>query len=452
MRVDTVVTNGKIFVEGVFLETGLAVEAGKIVLIAKEPNLPAADEKIDAGGNIIIPGAIDSHVHLHVPGYLHREDFANGTKAAAIGGTTTIIDFAIPGEDGLEKTFAQMKTDGEKVCTVDFALHAAICQEKHVEEIINVSKMGAVSFKHFMANPDGLPSLDSGTMLDSFRKISEVKSLATVHAENESIRLHRLNELKKLGRSDPMAHALSRPTIAEVEAISRAILLASEVAAPLHVFHISSSHGADLIGWAKKRELPVSGETCPHYLIFNQEDLKKLGPYLQVNPPLRTKADSEALWNALANGVLDMVVSDHYAPLQAEKERGWENIWEVEGGVPGVETRIMLMISEGFHRRKISLKRLVEILSITPAKVFGLYPEKGLIQVGSDADLTIIDLKEKMTIKAEKLHHRADWTPFDSFKVKGVPKLTMVRGEVVAKEGSFWGREGFGKFYPRQSR
>ncbi|MGQ9787775.1 MAG: dihydroorotase [Candidatus Hadarchaeaceae archaeon] len=452
MKADTVLTNGKIFVEGVFLEAGLAVEAGKIVLIAKEPNLPVADEKIDACGNIIIPGAVDAHVHLHVLGCLHREDFANGTKAAAIGGTTTVIDFAIPSENSLEKTFAQMKADGEKMCAVDFALHAAICREKHIEEIINVSKMGAVSFKHFMANPDGLPFLDSGSMFDSFRRIKDAKSLATVHAENEDIRLHLLNELKKLGRNDPMAHALSRPTIAEVEAMCQAILLASETATPLHVFHISSGRGADLISWAKKKGLPVTGETCPHYLIFNHEDLRKFGPYLQVNPPLRTKADSEELWNALADGVLDLVVSDHYAPLQAEKESGWKNIWEVEGGIPGVETRIMLMISEGYHRRKIPLERLVETISTMPAKIFGLYPEKGLIQVGADADLTLIDLKEEMTIKAEKLHHRADWTPFDGFRVKGVPKLTMVRGEVVAREGRFWGGVGFGRFYSRHYR
>ncbi|MEM3420769.1 MAG: dihydroorotase [Candidatus Hadarchaeum sp.] len=450
MTVDTVVINGKIFSQGNFFEAGLAIDAGKIISIAKEPSLPPADEKIDAKGNIVIPGAVDAHVHLHIPGSLHREDFANGTKAAAIGGTTTVIDFAVPRKGELEKTFVQMKADGEKMCAIDFALHAAICLEKHIEEIPDVSKMGAVSFKHFMANPDGLQPLDSGIMFDSFRKIREAKSLATVHAENESIRLRQMNELKKLGRSDPIAHALSRPIIAEVEAISRAILLASETSTPLHIFHVSSGPGADLIRGAKKMGLPVSGETCPHHLIFNQEDLKKFGPYLQVNPPLRTKADSEALWKALADGVLDVLVTDHYAPLQAEKEKGWENIWEVEGGVPGVETRVMLMISEGYHRRKLPLERIVEVISTMPAKIFGLYPAKGAIQIGSDADLTIIDLNEEMTIRAEKLHHRADWSPFEGFKVKGIPRLTMLRGEIVAREGSFWGREGFGRFYPRQ--
>jgi D-hydantoinase len=452
MKVDTIIINGRIFSPGVFLEAGIAIDEGKIVAIAKEPNLPEADEKINARGNLIIPGPIDAHVHLHIPGLLHREDFGNGTKAAAIGGTTTVIDFAVPRDGSLKKTFSLVKSEGERLAAVDFAIHAAICLEEHIEEIPEVSKMGAASFKHFMANPDGLPFIDTGAMLDSLNKIKEAGSLATVHAENESIRIHYLNKLKQQGRGDPLAHALSRPTIAEAEAISRAIMLAAEAGTPLHFFHVSSGRGADLVGRAKEAGLPVTGETCPHYLLFNQDDLKKFGPYLQVNPPLRTKADSEMLWKALAEGNLDVLVTDHYAPLRAEKEKGWSNIWDVEGGVPGVETRVMIAISEGYHKRKIPLKRLVEILSTMPAKIFGLYPAKGNLQIGSDADITIIDLNEEMTIKAEKLHHKADWTPFDGLTVRGLPKLTMVRGEIVASEGSAWGKEGYGRFCPRSMK
>ncbi|MFH1821029.1 MAG: dihydropyrimidinase [Methanobacteriota archaeon] len=450
MKVDTVIKNGKIFTSAGFFEAGVAIDAGKIVSIAKDSNLPQAEEEIDAGGNIVIPGVIDAHVHIHVPGFLHREDFGNGSKAAAIGGTTTVIDFAIPVEDSLQKVFSLMRSEGERLSTIDFALHAAVCLEKHIEEISQVSKMGAASFKHFMANPDGIPFIDSGGMLESLGRIKEAGSLATVHAENESIRVRLMNELKKLGRSDPIAHALSRPTIAEAEAISRAIILASEVHVPLHVFHVTSGHGTDLIRQARGRGQFVSGETCPHYLLFNQEDLKRLGPYLQVNPPLRSKADSEALWRALAEGVLDVVVTDHCAPMMAEKEKGWKNIWEVEGGVPGVETRVMLMISEGYHRREIPLERLVDVMSTYPAKIFGLYPEKGVIQVGSDADITIIDLDKEATIKAENLHHRADWTPFEGMRVRGIPNLAMVRGKTVARDGIALGKEGYGRYYPRK--
>lgn len=449
MKVDTVIKNGKIFTQDGVFKAGLAIDEGKIVSIANDASLPQAEEEIDADGNIVMPGAIDAHVHIHVPGFLHREDFGNGSKAAAIGGTTTIMEFAISANDDLQKTFSMMRQEGEKLSMIDFALHAAVCLEKHIEEIPQVSRMGAASFKHFMANPDGIPFIDSGGMLESFKRIAEVGSLATVHAENENIRVHLLEKIKKSGRSDPISHAQSRPTIAEAEAISRAILLATEAHVPLHVFHVTSSHGADLIRQARAKGLPVSGETCPHYLLFNQEDLKRLGPYLQVNPPLRTKVDSEALWRALAEGVLDAVVTDHYAPLRAEKEKGWSNIWEVEGGVPGVETRVMLMISEGYHKRGLPLERLVDVMSTRPAKLFGLFPDKGVIGVGADADITIINLDEEMTITAENLHHRADWTPFDGMRVRGIPTLTMVRGKIVARDGVAFGEKGYGKFCPR---
>ncbi len=450
MKVDTVIKNGKIFTPAGLLNAGLAIDKGKIVSIANDVNLPQAEDEIDVGGNVVIPGAIDAHVHIHVPGFLHREDFGNGSKAAAIGGTTTVIDFAISAEDSLEKTFSLMRHEGEKLSTVDFALHAAVCLEKHIAEIPKVAQMGAASFKHFMANPDGIPFIDSGGMLESLRRIGEAGSLATAHAENESIRVRLMEEFKKSGKSDPTAHALSRPTIAEAEAISRAILFATEMCVPLHIFHVTSGHGADLIRQARARGLPVSGETCPHYLLFNREDLKRLGPYLQVNPPLRSKADSEALWRALAEGALDAVVTDHYAPLRTEKEKGWSNIWEVEGGVPGVETRVMLMVSEGYHRRGVLLERLVDVLSTRPAQLFGLFPEKGVIRVGADADVTVIDLDKETTIKAENLHHRADWTPFEGMKVRGVPTLAMVRGRVVARDGVALGKEGYGKFCPRK--
>ncbi len=449
MRVDTVIKNGKIFTSSGFFEAGIAVENGKIVSIAKDAHLPQADEQIDARGNIVMPGAIDAHVHIHVPNCLHREDFANGSKAAAAGGTTTVIDFAYPAEEKLKKTFLEMKSEGEKSSAIDFALHACICYEKHLAEIFTVSKMGAVSFKHFMSNADGVPYLESGPLLESFYKVKRVKSLATVHAENENIRAHCLDKLKKLGRSDPAAHLESRPRIAEAEAISRAILFASETQVPLHVFHVTSAKGVSLIGEAKGKGQRVSGETCPHYLLFSEEDLKKFGPYLQVNPPLRKKSDVQVLWKGLAEGTLDIVVTDHYAPLKREKEKGWENIWEVEGGVPGVETRVMLMFSEGFHKGMITLERLIDALSTSPAKIFGLYPRKGVIQIGSDADITIIDLNKKMVIKTDTLHQRADWTPFEGMRLKGVPVLTMVRGNIVVKDRDVWGKEGHGKFYPR---
>lgn len=450
MKVDTLIKNGKVFTPIGFFEAGIAIENGKIVSIAKDVHLPPADEEIDAKGNIVIPGAIDAHVHIHVPGFLYREDFTSGSIAAAVGGTTMFIEFAYPGEKKLQKTFLEMKNEGEKSSVIDFALHACICYEKHLEEISSVSRMGAVSFKHFMANCDGTPYMGSGLLLESFKFVKEAESLATVHAENENIRTYLVNKLKKSDRSDPIAHLESRPRIAEAEAISRAIMFAREAHVPLHVFHVTTSDGVNHIKKAKENGQHVSGETCPHYLIFSDEDLKKFGPYLQANPPIRSKSDVLSLWDALANGTIDIVTTDHYAPLKKEKEKGWENIWEVEGGVPGIETRIPLLISEGFHKGRISLERLIEVLCARPAKIFGFYPKKGVIQVGSDADIVIIDLNKKMEIKSDVLHQKAGWTPFEGMKVKGIPILTMVRGNIVAKDGDVLGKKGHGKFYSRQ--
>ena len=449
MTVDIVIKNGKIFTSHGLFEAGVAIEGGKIVSIAKDAHLPSANEVVDVSGNLVMPGAIDTHVHVHIPYLFYREDFANATKAAAAGGTTMVFDFAFTGEKGLLDSFKKMKEDGEKLSTIDFGLHPCVRHEKHFDEIPIVAKEGATSFKHLMANCNGTPFMDSGLLLESFKAVGKANSLAMVHAENEYIRERSMRMVKKAGRNDALAHADSRPTIVEAEAISRAILLAREAGVPLHICHVSSREGAKFIGDAKKAGQPVTGETCPHFLFFSRDDLEKFGPYLQVNPCLKSKADSESLWTALEDGTIDTVVTDHYAPLKEEKEKGWKNAWEVEGGVPGVETRVMLMMSEGVNKGRISLERFVDILSTSPAKIFGIYPKKGAIQIGSDADIVVIDRKKEFTIRADSLHHKADWTPFEGWKVKGVPMFTLVRGEFIMKDGEVLDKPGYGKFVGR---
>jgi D-hydantoinase len=449
MKVDTVIKNGKIFFQGKFVEAGVAIEGEKITAVAKDSRLPPAEEEVDARGNVVIPGAIDAHVHVHVPGHLYREDFKNATEAAAIGGTTLIMDFVNPGKGKLEKAFLKKKHDGEKLCVIDFSLHAYIFSERNLSEIPKLVGHGVSSFKHFMASPNGVPSVNDGLLFESFKVIKKSNSLAIVHAENEDICTWLKQKLKKSGRSDPLAHAESRPNIAEAEAILRAITFAREAQVPLHIFHVSTQEGTKLIGKAKQKGRHISAETCPQYLLFSYKDLEKFGPFLQVAPPLRSKDDVQAMWSALAEGTIDTVATDHYAPLAKEKEKGWQNIWGVEAGVPGIETRVALMVSEGFQKGRISLERLIMALSTSPAKIFGIYPKKGVIQVGSDADLVIIDLKREMKIKAENLRQKADWTPFEGMEVRGLPILTMVRGKIIAKEGEFLDRANHGKFIAR---
>lgn len=451
MVVDIVIKNGKIFTQQGLLDAGLAIDDGKIVMIAKEAYLPGAERVIDAGGKLVIPGGIDAHVHTYGGEKTrHRDDFRSGSTAAVAGGTTMFVDFAGWGGN-VRSEFEEKRKIGEKESSIDFSLHAYVLNEEAIDDIPYLAGKGAASFKHVMANCDGLTNIMSdGLLLESFSKVKEVDGIVTVHAENEQIRSYFAEKLKRAGRSDPLAHAESRPRICEDEAVMRAILFAAEVDVALHVFHVSSGNAVGFIGQAKSRGLRVTCETCPHYLFFTQEDLKNLGPYLQVNPCLKHKSDLETLWRALADGLIDIVTSDHYAPLRVEKEKGWRNIWETEGGVPGIETRIMLLMSEGVNRGRISLDRFVDAVSTRPAKIFGFYPKKGVIRVGSDADIVIIDMDKEFKITADKLHHRADWTPYEGFRIKGVPVLTIVKGKIMAENGEVWEDPGYGNFIGRK--
>lgn len=459
-KVDVIIKNGKIFTTFGLFEAGLAIDNGKIVAIVKEAFLPKAEQIIDAKGNLVIPGGIDTHAHIH---QVYGETFRNATEAAIAGGTTMVMEFAGSGwgkprfksmRDGVEA----VKSVGEEESSVDFNLHAIVCPTippdmTELDEIPGLTKDGIASFKHFTANPDGaFPGLNNGLIIESFKRIRKANAIASTHAENEEIRAHLVEKFKNVRRSTPLAHAESRPRICEDEAVSRMILFAREVGIPLHVFHVASGNAALFIKQAKHEGLPITGETCPHYLFFTQDDIKKFGPYLQVNPSIKSSSDRKALWQALAEGSMDIVVTDHYAPPRSHKEKGWKNIWEVEGGVPGIQTRIMLMMSEGVNKGRLSLERFVDACCTRPAKIFGIYPKKGAIQVGSDADIVIIDQKKEFEIKAEKLRHKCDWTPYEGWRVKGIPICTIVKGKLMMEDGNVWGEPGRGKFVPSMRR
>jgi len=440
---DVVIKNAKIFTPFGIFDGGLGIENGKIVSIAKDSLLPNAEVSIDAKKALAIPGVIDAHVHIHT-GVPNRDTFQTGSKAAIAGGVTFIIDFVSRDDGTLKNAFEKKKKIGEEYSSIDFSLHVNMYKKEHLDEIEELANCGIASFKHMMANCDGTPWVPITFMLESFEKVKNVQGICSVHAESEELRNYFMEKLKKEGKNDPLAHANSRPELCELEAIFKAILVAEYVDTRLHIFHLASGKALEFIKARKSNRITV--ETCPHYLMFTKEDLKKHGPYLQVNPSLKSKEDKEALWNGLADGTIDIVTSDHYAPLKHEKEIGWNNAWEVEGGVPGVETILMLLLSEGVNKHRISLERLVDALCTKPAKIYGIYPMKGVIRLGSDADIVLIDMKKEFKIKADRLHHKADWTPYEGIKVKGFPILTMVKGEVLMKDGDVWDKPGHGKF------
>ena len=447
--VDLVIKNGKIATSTGIFEGGVAVEAGKIVAVSKDPLLPKAEKRVDLKGRILVPGAVDGHVHVYIPPYT-IENFETGTKAAAVGGVTTIVEMPSIGEY-LTTTVKNLKwkiKEGRKSALTDFALYGGeIMEEKDTAEISDLVHEGVVGFKITLGGGDTAVKND-GIVMDSFLRIAETGSLATIHAENDQLWQYYRKKMMDSGRKDPAAHSESRPNIVEAEAISRGIMFSMEAGNRLHIAHISTIEGTEMVRESKYLGDMVTAEVCPHHLIFSVEDYKKLGPEIVCNPPIRSKEDNEALWESLADGTIDMVVTDHCAFTKKEKELGWKDIWNTPSGMAGLETSLSLILSEGVNKGRLPLTRFVQVMSEAPARLMGLYPRKGAIEVGSDADFAVIDLKRSYIIKADQLRCIGDFTPFEGRKVKGKPILTIVRGEVVAEDGEVVGKPGYGEFIP----
>lgn len=447
--VDLIIKDARIVTAKDIYTGGIAVDEGKIVSISKDPLLPSADSTIDAGGRAVLPGAIDAHVHVHIPGWL-RETFETGTKAAAVGGVTTIIE--MPSLDEFLTTtvenFEKKKFIGEKEALVDFALRAGeIQEEKDFLEITDLVRAGAAGFKITMGGGSTAIKND-GIMLESFKRIGEAKSVAVVHAENHQLyEFLRKKNLQK-GENDPLAYSISRPNIVEAEAISRAILFAKFTGNRLHVAHITTKEGAELVRSAKDNRQFITAEVTPQALLLNKKDYEKYKHYIIMNPPVREKEDNLTLWNSLCDGTIDCIVTDHCAYTKEEKDVGLKNIWNTPPGIPGLETLITLLISEGINKNRIELQKLVQLCCENPAKIFGLYPRKGVIQVNSDADFMIIDLKKKDVIRADKFQCIGEFTPFEGWRIKGKPVLTIVRGQIISDNGNIVGEPGYGKFIP----
>ncbi len=449
MTIDLVLKGGKIVTSTDVVEASLAVDQSKIVAIAKETHLPKADRVLDVSGLFVMPGIIDAHVHICDPGFI-QESFETGTRAAAAGGVTTVLDMAssMKLRTSTLATFKKKREIGERESLVDFALYGGeISDERDLKEMGKLVEAGVVGFGEIMMCGD-MPVKNDEVLLEAFRLISDAKSIAAVHAENGTLLKYYKKKLISEGREDYMVFADARPKLAEVEAISKLILLASETGLKLHICHLTTKEGVDLIREARARGLQVTAEVCPHHLLFTFDHYEKLGPYIFTTPPLRTKPDVDELWKGLNDNTIGIIVSDHCAFTKCEKDVGLENPWKTPPGIPGLETLIAVMLGKGVNNGRITLQKFVKCLSERPAKIFGLYPKKGTLQLGADADLTIVDLKKEYRISSKSLQSVADYTPYEGWRVRGGPLITVVRGEIVAREGEIVGRPGYGKFVP----
>jgi dihydropyrimidinase len=366
------------------------------------------DQIIDATDKLIFPGLIDAHVHMpwKLGEFASTDDFTSGTRAAVYGGVTTIIDFAIPEKgESLSKAIENRRKEAEGFCYTDFGFHVAInhFRESLVEEIQEMVKAGVPSFKIYMLYP-GL-QLRDGEIYQIMQWVKKAGGLIGVHAESNDITDFLITRFVNQSRLDPYYHYLSRPDFVEAEAVQRILFLNQVVNGKLYFVHVSSSISLELINEAKNQGQKVYTETCPQYLILTSKKYKESEGYLFLaSPSFKTTTDCEALWKGVENGKVDFVSTDHCPFSCSQKGKYKDNFTKIPNGLPGVETRLPLLITEGFWHRHIPLERIVQVMSYNPARILGLYPGKGTLQAGSDADLVILDPDTEFVIQSKKLH------------------------------------------------
>jgi dihydroorotase (multifunctional complex type) len=389
---------------------------------------------------------IDMHTHFRDPGYTEREDFECGTKAAAAGGVTTVMDMPnnLPPTTSV-KGFLEKQEVVAKKAHVDFALAGGV-GEGSFEEVVPLAEAGVVAFKTLMLRQEmkGQSVHTDSELVTAFSEVAKAMKPCLLHAENENLIIEATAKLIDAGKLEPIMWEESRPVISEIEAVSRSIILARNSDVHLHLCHISSGESMEFISNGKRKDQNITAETSPNYLLLTADIMKEVGPFAKIQPPIR-KTGQNLLWQGVLDGTIDVIASDHAPYTVEEKEVGWTNIFEARSGGPGVETTLPLLLN-CVNEGRISLTRLVEVFAMNPAKILGLYPRKGAIAVGSDADLVIVDLDGESKIDAQSLHSKQKISPFDGKKVKGKPILTIVRGSIVMEDGEIIGKPGNGKF------
>jgi dihydroorotase len=429
---DLVIKGGRIVGPDSVFAASIAVRDGRILALGDEDSMPAAAETIDATGLHVLPGAIDVHVHFRDPGYPHKEDWASGTAAAAFGGVTTVFDMpnTIP-PTGTPEILAAKHAIAAGRAHVDFGLYGLLGEDT-IDAVPALVEGGVIGFKCYMGNTFGkIPSPSTGAMLEGFEVVAATGKRISLHAETNSVMERRETRLRAAGRTDPLAHLASRPAVVAIEAVSRAAILAEWTGARIHILHISSADELRPLREAKERGVDITGETGPHYLMLSADDYARLGSVIRVNPPVREQDNQEPLWQALLDGTIDMIATDHAPHTRDEKIRN--DIWTVDCGFPGVELQMPLMltaVSDGW----LSLSDYVRLSAANPARIWGLYPRKGVIQVGADADLALVDLAKAWTIDDSRLQSRSKVSPWHGRSVKGLPMHTLVRGKFVMRE------------------
>jgi dihydropyrimidinase len=456
---------------GLLIRNGTVVNADKTfpadILIEGERvkevrrRIPQAGHTVvDASGMLLLPGGIDAHTHLDMPfgGTTSSDDFETGTRAAAFGGTTTIVDFAIQTRGTrMRKALDTWWRKAEGKASIDYGLHMIVTDlgQAGLEDMDEMVREGVASFKLFMAYPNVL-MVDDATIFRALRQTAKNGALICMHAENGSVIDVLIQQALAEGKNAPVYHALTRPTTAEAEAVHRAIAMAEIAGAPVYIVHLSSEAALNEVREARSRGVPAFAETCPQYLLLTIDELRRPGfegAKFVFTPPLREKENPPKLWEGLKSDSLQVVSTDHCPFCFADqKVLGKNDFTKIPNGGPGIENRLQLIHHYGVNKGPLSLNRFVEIVSTAPARIFGMYPKKGTLARGSDADVVIWDPKMEHVISAKTHHMRVDYSMFEGSHVTGNARQVFSRGELIVENGKFLGRPGRGKYLRRDAR
>jgi dihydropyrimidinase len=452
--VKTLIMNGTVVTATKTLKADVLVDGEQVSAVALSLDLQA-DNVIDAGGRYVMPGGVDPHTHMDLPfgGSFCADDFSTGTRAAAFGGTTTIVDFALQGTgEGLREGLDLWHRKAEKAHT-DYGFHMIVKEvnDRTLREMDELVGEGVTSFKLFMAYP-GVFMVDDASIFRAMQRAADSGALIMMHAENGGPIDVLVKQYLAEGKTDPINHGLTRPASMEGEAVHRVFKLAELAGTPAYIVHLSSRDALNAVREARDRGLPAFAETCPQYLYLSQDDMGRPGfegAKFVCSPPLRPADHQEELWKGLRQGDLQLVATDH-APFnyEGQKDLGRGDFSKIPNGLPSVEDRFTL-IFQGVHAGHITLNRFVELVATAPAKMFGLYPRKGTIAPGVDADIVVFDPNHERVLSSETHHMNVDYSVFEGMRVRGLPEIVMQRGNVLVKDGEFHGKEGGGRFIRR---
>lgn len=450
---DLIIKNGTIITAFEEYKADLGIKDGKIVSIGE-----LSEEKakvIDASGKLVMPGVIDMHTHInHWGGTAKTEDdFFTGTRSAAFGGVTTLIDFAIQQNgETIKEAISRRRKEADGMVCIDYSLHCH-ATNANVDTINNVQELikdGYPSVKMFTTYKKAGFKIEDSDCLTLMKHVHKIGGLVMIHAENDSMCESLTEEFIEMNIANPENFPDSRPSMAEVECISRMILFAEKTKAMIYIVHVSTKEGLDLIKNAQKRGVKVIAETCPHYLLLSRDKYKNVdGHKFIMSPPLRTEIDMKALWEGIKDESISVVSSDHCAYSEDKKLAGKKNFTNVSPGIHGTESLLPLMYQFGINSGKITKQQLVKILCYNPARIFGLSAHKGNIGIGMDADIVVFDPDKNFLIKDNNHHMTSDFSPYKGFELKGYPVTVISNGNVIVQNDKFQGQKGSGRFIKR---